>query len=245
MGGQSLEVWGKLYNVPFPQGGDVFSTEDADWVGTRLDAKWLCDQLPDSELHFASIDDHTPSTAVAYIKRPGGRVLLMDFLSQVYGLDDSEVQRLAVEVALDGLTIKVLHPLLCLESRFANLTGIPSKRSTNGLAQARWAIQIVCAYLTALFDSEQAESRQIVRAIHRVAQVASSRFGRYCYLEFGLDPLASVPEWMPGAIGGLFNSRDWPNTQARIERNRRKWERHKARTQATDQQAPTTKPLGQ
>jgi hypothetical protein len=78
VGGQAVEVWSVLFDVPSPLGNGVALTEDADWLGSKLDAKWLCDLLEQEakvELQFASDFDATPSSAIAYVQR-GRRILL-------------------------------------------------------------------------------------------------------------------------------------------------------------------------
>lgn len=224
VGGQSLEVWGRIYQVPFPGGQGAISTEDADWHGHKLDAKWLCDQLPGTELFFPQLDDHTPSTATAYVDRPQARVVMMDFLGQVFGLDDEEVTRLAVSVELDGIVIKVLHPLLCLESRLANLSGIPAKRTGNGQLQARWIIDIVRTYLRARI-AEGASAREITRACTRISDIARSKHARYCFVNYGLDPMEAVPPDVVAAVGGKFEEIEWPRRVAYIAAQHQKWKR--------------------
>lgn len=222
VGGQALEVWGVIFDVLAPTGDQFPLTSDTDWLGNKRDAQWLCKQLgPDAELHMAGDFDSTPSSAYAYLKRPDGRVVLMDFLRTIIGPSNEQVRKLAVPVHVSGITLNVLHPLLCLESRLANVAVIPSKRNGNGIMQAEWAVNIATAYLLQILES--GDIRQANKACHRVAAIAQSDHARYCFVNFKIDPLQAVTQEVLNAIGGRFQLDDWPRTQAMINKKRGRW----------------------
>jgi hypothetical protein len=229
VGGQAIEAWGVFFDVLAPTGERFPLTEDTDWLGGPKDAQWLCDLLGQdaTELTIAGFDDASPSSALAYLKRPGGRVLLMDFLRCIIGPDNAEVQRTAVPVRVGGHEIHILHPVLCLHSRLANLKGIPAKRKGNGPLQAIWAIEIVGAFLRKTLELHG--PKRAINAIHQVAELAEFKAGRYCYLKFDIDPLTAVDPEIIAQIGGDFAEKDWPNTTARIARKRARWKSASAR----------------
>lgn len=230
VGGQALEVWGLYFNVAPPTGEHVALTEDTDWLGSEKDASWLCELLgrDNTELQLAGQNDAGPQSALAYIRTQDGRVLMMDFLRAIVGPSNEDVKRLAVPIQVEGVRLSVLHPLLCLESRFANLGVLPSKRRGNGPVQARWAISIAEAFLLKLPTDDG--GRNLIRACHQVAEVAEYRHGKFCYLEFELDPCSAVTSEVVRRIGGRFESEDWPRTMARIDEKRARWKlRHGAR----------------
>ncbi len=137
VGGQALETWGVVFDVLAPTGDRHPLTEDTDWLGSKRDALWLCDLLgkDNTELQLASADENGPSSALAFLKRPDGRILLMDFLRMVIGPSNEEVRRLAVPVQVGSapaITLHVMHPLLCLASRLHNLKALEAKRKGNG-----------------------------------------------------------------------------------------------------------------
>lgn len=95
VGGQAIAVWGVLLDVASPLGPQHTLTEDTDWLGGKLDAKWLCERLgppSDVDLQFAGDFDSTPSSALAYLKR-GNRVLMMDFPANHRGAGEPENRR--------------------------------------------------------------------------------------------------------------------------------------------------------
>lgn len=222
VGGQALEVWGVVMDVLAPTGDRFPLTADTDWLGGKRDAQWLCEQLGgEVEIHLAKDFDSTPSTAYAFLKRPDGRVLMMDFLRTIVGPSNETVRNLAVSVKTNGITFNVLHPLLCLESRLANIAVIPAKRNGNGVMQAEWAINIATAYLLKI--SATGQIRQVNKACHHIAGIAQSKHSRYCFVNYGLDPMLAVTDGVVSAIGGMFETEDWPRTKAMIEKKRARW----------------------
>lgn len=230
VGGQAIAVWGILFDVPSPLGEHQTLTADADWLGTKLDAKWLCDRLgapADVDLQFAGDSDSTPSSALAFLRR-GKRVLMMDFLRAIVGPDTKEIQKLAVEVQLHEASFLVMHPLLCLESRFANLKEIPAKRGGNGPLQATWMINITRAFLLAQVRDGM-DREQVAKAIRRVAELAQYKLGKYCLLHFHLNALEAIPDEAIAYAGDGFKDIEWPYIAARIARKQARWRAHHER----------------
>ena len=228
MGGQAVSVWGILFDIPSPLGAQQTLTEDADWLGGKLDAKWLCDRLgssSDVDLQFAGDFDSTPSSALAFLRR-GHRVLMMDFLRAIVGPDTSEIQRLAVEVVLKEFRFLVMHPLLCLESRFANLEALPSKRRGNGPLQAAWMINITRAFLRDQV-AQGLEPKQVAKAIKRIVELAEfKKEGRYCLVHFDLNAMDAIPDEAIAHAGEGFASHEWPRLRERILSKQQRWIEH-------------------
>lgn len=229
VGGQALETWGVLLDVLAPTGDRHPLTEDTDWLGSADDAAWLAQLLGAQqtvELKRATLDDNTPNTAVLLLETGDGRILLMDFLHSITGLAERDIKALAVPIDIphkDGhvVTLRVLHPLHCLASRMANLKTHPAKRQGNGPMQAAWAIDIVRAFLT--HSTRNAEPAQIRKACHKVAELAEYGAGEYCFINFGIDPLAAITPEVVKAGGEGFSRTDWPGVLTRIDAKRRRW----------------------
>lgn len=227
VGGQAIETWGVVFDVVAPTGDRYPLTEDTDWLGNLNDAKWLCELLglDQTEIYFPAAEDHSPCSALAYLSRPGGRIVMMDFLHTIVGPNVAEVRRLAVEIVVGGTRLKVLHPLLCLESRMANLRDIPAKRKGNGPMQAEWAVNIVRAFLWRHLDD--AGEKATTKACHFIRELAEFKLGRYCFLEFGIDPLLAVEPALVAKIGGRFETDDWPRILDRVAAKRARWQQSK------------------
>lgn len=224
VGGQAIEVWGHYFDILPPTGNQEPLTEDIDWYGGKKDAIWLCGLLggkSNTELLLAKDFDPSLSTALAYLKRPDGRILMMDFLRGMIGLSTEQITQYAVQVVASDVKLNVLHPLFCLESRLANLEKLPHKRNTNGVMQAQWTIEIAEAYLLRMRASG-ASDKEMLKACTQIAESAEFRSGPYCFRHYKIDPLMAVSDRVLDAIGGRFVSDDWPRRLHRIKTKREK-----------------------
>lgn len=224
VGGQAIEVWGHYFGVLPPTGNQEPLTEDTDWYGGKKDAIWLCGLLggkSTTELFLTKDFDPSLSTALAYLQRPDGRILMMDFLRGLVGLSNEEITKFAVSIAVSGVRLNVLHPLFCLQSRLSNLENLPHKRNTNGVLQAEWTINIAEAYLLKMRENG-ASDRDMIKACTQIAESAEHRSGPYCYRNYQIDPLRAVSAKVLEAVGGRFVTEDWPRRLARIHGKREK-----------------------
>lgn len=232
VGGQALEVWGVLLNVLPPTGERSPLTEDADWLGGAVDANWLAGLLEEHrevELLVPAADDPTPNTASMYMRATGG-VVLLDFLRCVTGLENDEIDRLAVTIdvpfsddASRVAKMRVLHPIHCLASRMANLRVHENKRRGNGPMQAVWAVNIVRAYLES--RAAHGNETQMRRSCEAVMGLAEYGSARYCYTNYGLDPLAAISDLVIRSCGPGFARHQWPRYLTRVQNKRERWGR--------------------
>lgn len=216
VGGQSLTTWVEYYKITLPQFDGPYLTADADFLGTRADAQVVADELGGTAV-FAGFDDHTPEVATVEFKGKDGQPLHIDILLSVIGLSEGDITKLAVPVQLnDWDTIHVMHPVMVLVSRCANLERLPNKRTGNGITQARVACTVVQRYLDECLENP-ARAREALRAADRIAALAKSKEGVFVSQRWGIDVLATVdPERMPGEF-----SRSWAFEVARVKRKRR------------------------
>lgn len=234
VGGQALEVWGVLLNVPPPTG--VALTEDTDWLGSEKDAQWLIESLGPiaNDLQFPDKWDPTPSSALAFIQRDD-RILMMDFMRSIIGPDEDVIRQLAVRVTLmDDVTLTVLHPLHCLESRLANLKSIPAKRAGNGPIQAAWSLEIAKAFILEMMTAQQPQD-EVRKACKMVAALIDSKrkrhYARYCHINYEINPLSAIPPEAIAYIGGDFQAKEWPRIVDRMTHKLASWREMASRTQ--------------
>lgn len=208
VGGQSLVAWIEYYDIPIPNSETPALTQDVDFLGSIVDAKLLGKEL-NAKVNVAGIDDHTPNTAVLSFRSPStNKILIIDFLGSLIGLDEKEVRKLAVEMEFDSLgNIYVLHPILCLKSRVENLHKLKNKRNGNGITQARMAIEVTKKYLEDILQGENG-IRQALNAVKRLREIALSDAGIFIYHEYDLDILTSIdPDLFKGS---KFVNQGWP-----------------------------------
>lgn len=234
VGGQALEVWGVLLDVSPPTG--VALTEDTDWLGSKQDAQWLIDSLGPiaADFQFPDAFDPTPSAAIAFIQREE-RILMMDFMRTIVGPDERLIRQLAVKVTLmDDVTLSVLHPLHCLESRLGNLASLPSKRAGNGPLQAEWALNIARAFILRMIKAGQPceEVRKACKMVSALVEAKQKRhYARYCHIHYGIDPLTAVPAEAIDYVGEGFKEKEWPRVVDRVRHKLSRWREIASRTQ--------------
>ncbi|GFE84892.1 hypothetical protein GCM10011487_68920 [Steroidobacter agaridevorans] len=215
VGGQSLTAWVEYYKIELPVFEGPYLTADADFLGTKAEAKVIASYLR-GKAQIPKIDDHTPNTAIIEFTGEEGTKLLIDMLVGVLGVSTEDAAKLAVSVVLyDWQPVQILHPLLVLESRCANLERLPHKRENNGITQARVACLVVAKYLDDCVTTP-ARRKECLRAAKRIAALAKSSAGVYVWREWGIDVLDTVdPSKMPGQF-----PRSWEHEIAKVMRKR-------------------------
>jgi hypothetical protein len=74
-----------------------------------------------------STDDHTPNSALVLVEIYG-QAHQIDFISQILGVQASELEAWAATVDVDGKQIRVMHPLHVLQSQLETMYGILNRR---------------------------------------------------------------------------------------------------------------------
>jgi hypothetical protein len=177
----------------------------------------------------ATFNDNTPNTALAVMIGKDGRKLVVDFLGALIGLNQDEVRKLAVPIEVEGEPpLWVMHPILCLQSRLANLHRLSEKRTGNGIAQARVAVHVAQALLAEHHDAHR--HRAAGRLAKRISRIAASAAGVFTFFEYEIDPLSAItPARFPNQ---LFRDREWPKLCRRPQYKREiEAERRRARSQ--------------
>lgn len=215
VGGQSLTAWVEYYKIKLPVFEGPYLTADADFLGSKAEARVIASYLR-GKAQIPKIDDHTPNTAIIEFIGEEGTKLLIDMLVGVLGVSTEDAAKLAVPVVLyDWRPVQILHPLLVLESRCANLERLPQKRDNNGITQARVACLVAARYLQDCINTP-ARRKECLKAAKRIAALAKSKAGIYVWREWGIDVLDTVdPSRMPGQF-----SRSWTHEVAKAKRKR-------------------------
>jgi hypothetical protein len=131
VGGQAVNYWAYYYQEREPLINQYipFSSEDIDFFGGRLEAN-ITHQLLGGEIKLNRNFDPSPNTGVLLVPFEN-RKLRIDFLSSVYGLNDSEILESAIISKKEGffsdLNLKILNPILCLEGKLKSLVGLPQQ----------------------------------------------------------------------------------------------------------------------
>ena len=128
VGGQAVNYWLSFYRgrESTLDGLAVVTSDDVDFWGTQEDAARMAQAIGG---HFkpVAVDAMAAATAIVTFADKQGVERRIDFLRTVHGLHVKDVRETAVEIELrdregrpTGILLRVLHPVLCLVSRFHN-----------------------------------------------------------------------------------------------------------------------------
>ena len=215
VGGQALNVLARHYRIA---GFGTPSSTDMDFVGDSEEARQIA-ALWGATIRIPTMDDNTPNTAILMMSRPGRPPLVIDFLESVAeSAFGAEVPSL--HITENGVAIRVLHPLSCLQSRLWNIYGPLARRNTREIDRARLAIQVLHTHLTTLLDRQ--DTRGALKVIERLARrVVLSRVSRRAWMRDQIDVLTAVPI-NHAALPEVFRTVRWPAIQKQVQEAREK-----------------------
>ncbi len=206
VGGQALNVLARHYRVA---GFDVQLSVDMDFVGDSEEAREVA-RLWGADVKVPTMDDSTPHTALLTIRRAGRAPLVVDFLESVAeSAFGAEVP--SIRITEDGVAIRVMHPLSCLQSRLWNIYGPLARHNAREIDRVHLAILVLRAHLGTLLDN--GDTRGALKVIERlVRRTALSRVSRKAWVRDGIDVLAAVPIGHE-ALPESFRAARWPSIE--------------------------------
>jgi len=213
IGGQAVAFWIRYFGI---SSRVPALTGDIDYLGTKTEAKRVSDRLKiRHKFKAATLDDHTPNSAVLAVEMEGyEEPVLIDYLASVIGLESVDIEKSAVTIEFEGQELRVLHPLHLLQAKIWNLYRLGSKRTPEGIEQARLAIEIAATFI----EHEQANmtQRELLTAIETIGKFAATTPARFAAEQFKLDCLKAIPQsvFREGVLPDKFHSKRWPQILA-------------------------------
>jgi hypothetical protein len=181
------------YGIDLPAFEGPYLTQDADFLGNKEQARLIARML-DGRVRIPTMDENTPNTAVVAFDGEAGQVLLIDFLDGLIGVHTNEIKKRAVPLQIDGnAPILILHPLLVLQSRCANLHELQSKRDANGITQAKVACIVVQTYLADCMRTSE-RRREGLKAVKFLGRLARSEAGIFVWKNYQIDVMAIIDD---------------------------------------------------
>lgn len=215
IGGQAVAFWIRHFRIR-PRLPAL--TVDIGYLGTKAEAKRASARLKlPHTLKIATIDDHTPSSALLSVTLAGyPEPVLIDYLAGIVGVESKAIEKSAVTVEFEGEPLRILHPLQLLQAKIWNLYRLEQKRTPQGIEQARLAIEIAAAFI------EQADLRQreLLNAIEAIGKFAPTVPARFASDNYRLDCLKAVPASVlrEGVLPEAFHKKRWPQILANAGR---------------------------
>jgi hypothetical protein len=201
VGGQAVNLWLSVFRGREPSLDDVaaVTSDDVDFYGFREAALSMAEHIRGAEFQAPTIDDATPNSALILFNDKGGLQRRIDFLWSVQGLKDRRIRKTAIDVELrdregnpTGVILPVLHPVLCVASRFHNTSTWAKYQAPRAIRQARAAIGCAKGFIREACDA--GEVREAHHWIKVLGALAATRVGKDVHARFGLDAFDAIPE---------------------------------------------------
>lgn len=213
VGGQATNLWAWYYRGRSPelQFDEPLTSLDIDYFGSFRVAQDFAAAIGGQVIKPDTETMNSPNTAIVLTEYEGKR-LLIDFLNGILGVKLKELETgvalMLVEADLEGephqVEIAVLHPVLCLRSRVANMLH-PATRRRDAFAwrQLHAAIAVVRCYISERLEvGDWQEAKQCFADLFRYLR--SDPMARQAEAELDVD-LTSI-------LGGFA---DDPRIEAR------------------------------
>lgn len=197
VGGQALNAWAEHYLSADPELSDLgpFTTPDIDVIGRERVADACARRLNASIDHPPPDQLNTPEIAVVRVNPGTDDELEIDFLGSIVGGSTANVEETAIPLAISPtLTVRVMHPVLLLETRLANSAGVLRRTDRYSLHRLR-AAALVCRAHIASVASDNA--RAALNMIERVAKIAASDGACRLWLDHQVDIAVALRDY-PG-----------------------------------------------
>jgi len=194
VGGQAVNLWAYRYSLDCPELQEwlPFSSEDLDFFGGRVEAM-LCHEVLGGQVKLNRDFDPSPNAGVVLVNR-SDRQLRIDVLASVYGLNDAEISSTARTFIglekLAGISVKVLHPMLCLEGKLRCLRGLP-QQGRQDLKHAQISILVIRQVLKEM--CQDTDPRPGLKLLERIIGAIGREDGLYAWYKHGVYLEKAIP----------------------------------------------------
>lgn len=192
VGGQSLAFWVARYEIPIYDGYAAISI-DADYLGDRSDVQRI-----GSSSSFKTVVIYPANTAITalvgnvHIIADDDSYMNVDVIHKVVGLSAKAVRERSVDVLVDDIPIRVMHPLHVLASRVTNFHELQEKQTDLGIMQMKLSIKVARCYIADVAANMDGGQKAAIKIIEEIVSLAKSSAGRFAKLN-GIDFLEAIP----------------------------------------------------
>ncbi|MBR8828811.1 MAG: hypothetical protein DSM107014_13070 [Gomphosphaeria aponina SAG 52.96 = DSM 107014] len=153
----------------------------------------ICSEALGGQIILNDDFDPGPNAGVVLVNR-FSRMLRIDFLASVYGLNDAEITGSALTFLgkdkLAGIQLKVLHPVLCLEGKLRCLRRLP-QQGRQDLKHLLMSILCVKEFLGEFIREE--ESRPGLKLVERLLESTLREDGLNAWYRYGICVESAIP----------------------------------------------------
>lgn len=213
IGGQAVNLWAERYQKECPPWNELrpYTSFDLDVLGSRADVL-KCSVSLDTEPFFPLPGENTVNSG-KIVTQIEGSAFEIDFLHSPNGLSPAEIKELARSFIFEGISLKVLHPLHCLESKTVNLMTLSQNDGDRqDLKHLRLALAIMKEYLGHLTVAGNSEPI-LLRWARRIRSNSNHELGLQAAIKYRIDFQEAIPSalWLqhPGCLADFMNH-EWP-----------------------------------
>jgi hypothetical protein len=194
VGGQAVNLWANFYRERVPQLEEYlpFASEDLDFYGGRLEAL-ACHQVLGGQIFLNQDFDPSPNAGIVTVNYQSQK-LRIDFLASVYGLSEAEIVSTAIPFlgagTLSGLSLKVLHPALCLEGKLKCLKGLP-QQNRQDLKHVKMSLLCLRQLMSDL--GKKGEISPFLRLAERILNNAINETGLHAWYHHNIVIESAIP----------------------------------------------------
>lgn len=228
VGGQAVNLWAYQYFDAIPQLTELlpFASEDLDFYGGRVEAM-LCHDVLGGQITLNRDFDPSPNAGVVLVDWQN-RKLRIDILASIYGLNDAEIDSTAQlfigKGALSNVSIKVLHPVLCLEGKLRCLRGLP-QQGRQDLKHVK--ILLLCIHVFLSQICQQFGPRSGLKLLERVMGSTLREDGLSAWFLHQVSVENAIPlETLKGLDDEKwqrFHEQRWPQFLTRLNEKRQRY----------------------
>ena len=212
IGGQAVNLWAERYQSESPPWQELrpYTSFDLDVLGDRTDVL-KCSQALDAEPFFPLPSENSVNSGKIVTKIEGGDFEI-DFLHSPNGLSAAEVTEMARTITFEGIPLKILHPLHCVESKTVNLATLPQDAGDRqDLKHLRLSIASLRQHLIKLTVDGDSEPL-LLRWARRIRTNANHELGLLAVIKYGINFQEAVPgdlwQTRPGPLAD-FVKKEW------------------------------------
>lgn len=212
VGGQAINLWSETYQKDEEPWISLrpFTSRDLDVLGSAA-ALLACSRQVQGQALFPQPGHNTVSTGKLTVVIAGQEVEA-DFLSEVKGLNNQEIRQTAKVIAWNDLQLRLLHPLLCVESKTVNLMRIQQEPEER---QDQKHLRLALANAREFLAEQTANPTThpvLVRWAQRLRSLANDQLGLEAAQTHRLDYQMAIPgalRCQDAGLLGQFLAREW------------------------------------
>ncbi|MHB8254555.1 MAG: hypothetical protein ACYDEV_12875 [Acidiferrobacter sp.] len=214
VGGQALNILARHYHV---SSLEPLTSCDIDFLGDDDEAA-VTAKAWQAKLFVPHMDDHTPNNAVLIVPRAGKKAITVDFLDTVAGVAfGGSATFIELQHPDYPCTLRVLHPMACVQSRLWNIYGPLDRHNARELERLRLSVRILRQHLAERVPNAVRQGLSLVERYCRYTVL--SRLGKQAWHRDGIDLLEAIPADHP-AWPPAFRERRWPDLQRHAQESR-------------------------